>query len=147
MRPRELHDWIWADALTLLDEAERLRRQFFRLRRGAGADSGPTCADIPAWEPPADLVETADGLWVIVALPGVAAEDVTITLSPGVLVVAAWRRFPAAGHGARIHRIEIPYGRFERHIALPTRRLELTERSLRDGCLTLAFRGKEKDIV
>ena len=147
MRSRELHNWIWADALTLLDEAERLRRQFFRLRRGVGADAGAGFADLPAWEPPADLIETDEGLWVFVALPGVAAEDVTITLSPGVLVVSAFRRFPAAGYGARIHRVEIPYGRFERHLALPTDRLELTERSLCDGCLTLAFRDKEKDIV
>jgi HSP20 family molecular chaperone IbpA len=35
--------------------------------------------------------------------------------------------------------MEIPYGRFERRIALPTGRYELTERSYTNGCLVLRF--------
>jgi HSP20 family protein len=145
MKQRNLHGWIWADALTLLDEAERLRRQFFRLSRGPAAGRA-SAGEVPCWEPPVDVIETFDGLAIHVALPGVAADDVTITLAADGVGVVALRRFPATG-GARIHRVEIPYGRFERHIAFPAGRFELTERSLRDGCLTLAFRRKEEDIV
>ena len=44
---------------------------------------------------------------------------------------------------ARVHALEIPYGRFERRIGLPTQALTLTGRKLQDGCLTLTFSKKE----
>jgi HSP20 family molecular chaperone IbpA len=47
----------------------------------------------------------------------------------------------------RIHRLEIPYGRFERHIGLPLgdpyTPLELVGKALAEGVLTLTFRRKE----
>jgi HSP20 family molecular chaperone IbpA len=46
-----------------------------------------------------------------------------------------------------LHRIEIPYGRFERQIALPLADpyapLELVAKNLADGVLTLVFKKKE----
>jgi HSP20 family molecular chaperone IbpA len=36
-------------------------------------------------------------------------------------------------------RLEIPYGRFERRIALSFNRLRLAERELVNGCLVLTF--------
>ena len=46
-----------------------------------------------------------------------------------------------------IHRVEIPYGRFERRIVLPLEDpylpLDLVEKTLADGVLTLTFRKKE----
>jgi HSP20 family molecular chaperone IbpA len=46
-----------------------------------------------------------------------------------------------------VHRLEIPYGRFERHIGLPLADpyvpLELADKRLANGVLTLVFRKKE----
>ncbi|MBV8209050.1 MAG: Hsp20/alpha crystallin family protein [Burkholderiaceae bacterium] len=39
----------------------------------------------------------------------------------------------------RIHRIEIPYGRFRRRIALPMHVLEPVAQELVNGCLVLTF--------
>jgi HSP20 family molecular chaperone IbpA len=39
-----------------------------------------------------------------------------------------------------IYRLEIPYGRFERRIPLPTGRYQLADRRLENGCLVLALR-------
>jgi HSP20 family molecular chaperone IbpA len=39
-----------------------------------------------------------------------------------------------------IHRLELPYGRFERRIELPPGRYEVVQRELIDGCLTLSLR-------
>ena len=114
----------------MLEQADRLRRQFFRM-------------ESHAWEPPADVAETARDVVVHVALPGVVAKDVAVGLEPGLLTVSALRAFPAYERGARIHRLEIPYGRFERNIALPIHALELADKTLANGCLTLTFRKKE----
>jgi HSP20 family molecular chaperone IbpA len=138
MTSRDAYNWMWHEALDLMDQAERLHRQFF----------GPYVARraVRSWEPPIDVLETEEGLPVSVALPGAAPEHVTIALEDGVLTVAAMRPFPACARPARIHRIEIPYGRFERRIALPTRMLELSGKTLTDGCLTLTFTRRKETL-
>ena len=82
-----------------------------------------------------------------VALPGVSPDSITIVLEPGGVVVSALRAFSCREAGAHIHRIEIPYGRFERRLALPLedpyRPIELAQKQLADGVLTLTFRRKE----
>lgn len=124
---------MWGEALSMLDRAQRLQRQFF------------THAEV-AWEPPVDIVESGDTLQMHVALPGVSADAVTIGLDPAGITISAARAFPCRGEG-HIHRLEIPYGRFERHIGLqlgdPYAPLELVARELQDGILTLTFRRKE----
>ena len=116
----------------MLDRAQRLQRQFF------------THAAV-AWEPPVDIVETGETLSVHVALPGVIADAITVGLDPSGITISAVRPFPCQGEDAQIHRLEIPYGRFERHVALgdPYAPLELAGKSLQDGILTLTFRRKE----
>jgi HSP20 family protein len=128
---------MWSEALSLLEQADRLHRQFFRV---AGSEAA-------TWEPPVDVVESDELLKVHVALPGVSPESITILLEPGGVVVAALRAFPCRETGAHIHRIEIPYGRFERRLVLPLddpyMPLELADKQLADGVLTLTFRRKE----
>jgi HSP20 family molecular chaperone IbpA len=129
---------MWGEALSLLEQADRLHRQFFRV---AGSESAH------AWEPPVDVVETASTLQIHIALPGVAPETITIAMEPGGVVVSALRPFPCRETGAHIHRIEIPYGRFERRIVMPLddpyMPLDLVDKQLADGVLTLTFRRKE----
>jgi HSP20 family protein len=138
MNSRDMRSWMWGEALSLLDQADRLHRQFFRM--------GPS-AHAHAWEPPVDIIETPEGLSVQIALPGVAPGALVVEIEPDVVVVSALRAFPECAAGARIHRVEIPYGRFERRIALPTRLLELTGRSLKDGMLTLTFARRARDYL
>jgi HSP20 family molecular chaperone IbpA len=70
-------------------------------------------------------------------LPGVPADRVELVLAPGELVVRGERRLPCHGSAAPIHRLEIPYGRFERHLALPPGSWELTAREFSNGLLQL----------
>jgi len=114
----------------MLDRAERLQRQFSH-------------QVMDAWEPPVDVVESGDELRVHVALPGVAADSITVGLEPDGIAVSALRPFPGREQGARIHRIEIPYGRFERWIGLGTNKFLLVRKAFADGVLTLTFRRKE----
>lgn len=129
MRPREVRNWMWGEALSLIEQAERLQRSFAR----------PAAAE-RSWEPPVDVVESAETLFIHVALPGVSADAIVVGLESSAVTVSAVRGFPVTARGARLHRIEIPYGRFFRRIALPVHRLEPAGRSFIDGCLTLAFR-------
>jgi HSP20 family molecular chaperone IbpA len=58
--------------------------------------------------------------------------------------VSALRPFPCRETGSHIHRLEIPYGRFERRLALPPQApIELVGKQLADGVLILSFRRKE----
>lgn len=117
------------EAFDMLREADRLHRQFMTLAHGRAG---------PCWEPPIDIVEEARAFLVRVALPGVKAGDVEIRTDGARLSVVGHR--PAAIAGAVVHRLEIPYGRFERTIDLPPGRYDLVEHTLADGCLLMKLR-------
>ena len=125
---------MWSEALSMLDRAERLQRQFFQHAA-------------VAWEPPVDITETAQHVRVQVALPGVPADSISLALDPAGLTISAARPFPCNAETQNIHRIEIPYGRFERQIGLPLgdpyAPLELVQKDLSGGVLTLVFKKKE----
>ena len=126
--PRNL---MWTRACELIDRAERLHRQFFQPRVEAVRDV--------YWEPPIDIVETASEVLVTVALPGVDAGDVKVSVGTGEFSVVGLRRPSSIPRGSTVHRLEIPYGRFERQIVFPGMRLLLGESELADGNLTLRF--------
>ena len=117
----------------MLDEAERLHRRFFRLTASAHAR--------PVWEPPVDVFEDDREIIIVAALPGVAPERVDVALDQtGTMLIRAESRIPFGGPGCEVHRLEIPYGYFERRIQLPAGRYELGSRQFVDGCLTFTMR-------
>jgi HSP20 family molecular chaperone IbpA len=124
---RDAKNQMWAEACALLKQAEQLHRQFFEPSRNGAR-----------WEPPVDVFETERQVMIIAALPGVAPEAVRVELQGETLIIAGTRPLPSGGRNANIIRLEIPYGRFERRIAL-TSRLRLAERELLNGCLVLTF--------
>ncbi|MGE0313244.1 MAG: Hsp20/alpha crystallin family protein [Lautropia sp.] len=123
---------FWSEALDLLSEADRLHRQFFRV--GVEAASGPT------WEPPVDTLETADAVTVLVALPGVAPDQVEIVHAAGSLTVRGVRPMPGGHRREAIRRLEIPYGQFERRLDLPPGRYDLAASEFVHGTLCLTLR-------
>ncbi|PZR94216.1 MAG: heat-shock protein Hsp20 [Hyphomicrobiales bacterium] len=118
---------MWVDALAALARVDRLHHEFFH-----PASRG--------WEPPVDLLETTEGLILVVALPGVLAADVDLLIGGGQIAVIGIRRLPAAHAPARILRMELPHGRFERRVALPPGAYEVVRSALADGCLTVILR-------
>src|SRR6185436_14035297 len=133
MPPRDTTGWMWAEACQLLEEAERLHRQFFRLGSPAGTRV--------AWEPPVDVYEDEDRITIVVALPGVAPEHAEVVIEePRNLVIRAERRLPIDGNTGSIRRMEIPHGYFERRSALPMGRLEPVRREWVNGWLVMVMR-------
>ena len=101
MSKRQLDALMWAQACAAMERAERLRRQFFH-------------HGTPYWEAPIDIFESDDALIILVALPGVELETISVTMSAGTLTVTGQRPLPRELENARIVRLEIPHGRFER---------------------------------
>ena len=122
---------MWAEALDILQDAERLQRQFFQVGVRHGA---------PCWEPPVDMYENGDELRLLVALPGVTPQQLQVVLAPPMVIVRGERSLPTNSRRAAIHRLEIPYGQFERRIALPAGAFELIDQRLEYGCLVVELR-------
>lgn len=130
MRSRNPISWMWGEALEMLESAERLQRQFFQLGAPQGA----------RWTPPVDVFENGDEIWILVALPGVPEDHVEVSIDSSTLVIQGDRPLPQACAGASIHRLEIPYGRFERAIGLPRGRYQILQRLSDQGCLVIGLR-------
>jgi len=65
------------------------------------------------------LHDTGDAVNVVVELPGVAKENVTISLNGDVLTIVAERKKPELKENEEWIRNEISYGKFEHSIPLP----------------------------
>lgn len=129
MSAKDPINWMLSDAIETLARAERLRQQFLNLQPLAGVRE-------PCWEPPIDVLETDREILILIALPGVDPNEVETLLEERALVVSGRRALPAELHNARIHRLELPQGRFERRIPLPTGRYTIS-RFAAHGCVGL----------
>ncbi|HVX76934.1 MAG TPA: Hsp20/alpha crystallin family protein [Bradyrhizobium sp.] len=129
MPSRDPVNWMLSEAIEQLARAERMHRQFFSLK-GAAEQRGSS------WEPPIDVLETDSELLIIVALPGVDPDKVEAVIRDGVLIVSGQRTLPDELRKARIHRLELPQGRFERRIALPVGRYAVSRFAV-NGCIVL----------
>lgn len=132
MRSRDPNQWMWAEALKMLDEANRLQRRFFEV------SVRPLAA--PRWEPPVDIFESDDELWLFYALPGVTKEQIEVGLEGTELVVRGERQLPPVAQTTTIRRLELPHGRFERRVPLPAGRFELITQQIDHGHLVIGLR-------
>ena len=137
------HDWdfiIWQRANDLLQQAERIHRNFLQVAAGARyrASNGRT----RSWEPPVNVVETDESLWVISALPGVVSDRMDVRLEGRELVIAGERPLPRCCDDGELKIWEIPLGRFERRLSLAggEKPLAVGEISLQDGLLIIELR-------
>jgi HSP20 family protein len=138
-----VNDWdfiIWQRANDLLQQAERIRRNFLQVADGARyrASHGRT----PSWQPPVNVVETDESLWVISAVPGVAVDRVDVRLEGRELVIRGERPLPRCCDDGELKIWEIPLGRFERRLRLVggEKPLSVGEISFQDGLFIIEIR-------
>src|ERR1700745_3669368 len=136
-------DWdfvIWQQAADLLQQAERIQRNFLQVAAGAHyrASHGRTLS----WEPPVNVVETDKSLWVLSAVPGVAADHVNVNIDGHELIISGRRPLPDCCQDGELKIWEIPLGRFERRLTLVERRKPLTlgKVTLQNGLLIIELR-------
>jgi HSP20 family protein len=68
------------------------------------------------WSPPVDVRETEEHYLVLVDLPGIEPDAVTVEVENDVLTIAGER--PQV-EGGNVFRLERPYGQFQRSLRLP----------------------------
>ena len=124
-------NWMWSEACEMLARAERMHRELFR-------PSAPQ-AQLLAWEPPVDILETEFEVLVLVALPGVDPNGAQAVVEDGDLVIAGTRVVPEQLRTATIHRLELPQGRFYRRLRLPAGRYGGVRRAAAAGCLIVTL--------
>lgn len=137
------NDWdfiIWQRVNDLLQQAERIRRNFLQVAEGARYRSSPERT--PSWPPPVNVVETDESLWVISAVPGVAVDRVDVRLEGRELVIAGERPLPRCCVDGELKIWEIPLGRFERRLRLVggEKPLSVGQISFQDGLIIIEIR-------
>jgi HSP20 family protein len=107
----------------------------------------PGAGDLPTATFPGtvDLYEEADRLVARVDLPGVAKDDVKITLKDEVLTITAERREPKRPEGSTLYRNERIWGTFQRSLYIPIAvKADEVHAAYRDGVLTVTMPKAEE---
>ncbi len=98
-----------------------------------------------AWVPPTDVFEEADGIRIVLELPGLKAEDVKVTLENFTLTIRGEKKQVAEESTTKVHRYERSYGVFERSFSLPsTVDSEKVSAKFENGVLTVSIPKAEK---
>jgi HSP20 family molecular chaperone IbpA len=127
-----------SDAVIHVQAAERLQQRFFQL-----SHPGPQ----PSWEPPVDIYTDRNRISVLIALPGVSEDQCELSLENGCITVNSERTYLDGGVCEAILRLEIPYGRFQRRIPLPSGHYDLLQKVMKNGCLHLSLeKSLEKSL-
>jgi HSP20 family protein len=81
-------------------------------------------------------------LWVLSAVPGVAADHVNVNIDGHELIISGQRPLPDCCQDGELKIWEIPLGRFERRLTLVERRKPLTlgKVTLQNGLLIIELR-------
>jgi HSP20 family protein len=88
--------------------------------------------------PALDLSETEDGYTVELAVPGMKAEDLEITMENSVLTIKGQVKQETEDRKRNYHRIERRFGTFQRSVSLPTTvKTDAIKAELSDGVLRL----------
>ena len=106
--PKEPLDWLNLFRLQMVEIYAHLSQIEQRQRAG-----------VPELSPSLDISETADRFVVEIDLPGLAAEDLTVTTCCSLLVVEGEKRPELPPRESSLHCVERHYGRFCRTIEVP----------------------------
>jgi HSP20 family protein len=98
---------------TLQDRINRLFEDAFP-RAADGDEDMPACA----WRPLVDIFETESGVAILVDLPGVNKEDVSVEVKENVLTIKGDRVATEIVDEQNYYRRERTYGNFQRSFAM-----------------------------
>ncbi len=90
--------------------------------------------------PAVDIAEDSEAVTVAAEVPGMAREDLDVSIEDGVLTLRGEKKEEETSEGKNVHRVERRYGRFERRIQLPpTVDPEQVTATYEDGVLKLTM--------
>ncbi len=118
-------------------EMDHLRREMDRIWGAMAGQFEPTSAGV---HPLLNVSEDKDAFYVVAELPGVASEDLDISVENKSLTISGKRREPEVPEGARFHRSERGFATFSRVVGLPSEVDALkVEARAKDGILTITL--------
>ncbi|MBP8954897.1 MAG: Hsp20/alpha crystallin family protein [Armatimonadetes bacterium] len=101
----------WNTMRAVMDEMDRWARTGLGRR-------GQELADALGYLP-LDVAETAEAYILSAELPGVTMDAVAVNVEDNVITITGNKPAPEDTENVRYHRIERPYGSFQRSLALP----------------------------
>lgn len=132
IRPRPGHD---TELPPEKDPYAFVSERLDQLVRALTPVMGGPSTTTPAWMPCLDVMATDAAIVVLVDLPGVAREDVSVTVADNLLVIQGERRRPEA-----LRTLGRPFGKFARTVPLPSdASVDRLDATLADGVLTVRF--------
>jgi HSP20 family molecular chaperone IbpA len=136
-------DWellMWQRANSLLRQAERIQRNFVQI--ALSSQYRVSHGRSSSWEPPVNVVESDEFVWVIVAIPGVRKDRVQVLMEDGYLAISGERPLPDCCREGSLKIWEVPLGRFARRVGPFGEDLTVEKTSLQDGLLIIELRKK-----
>ncbi|HZC02589.1 MAG TPA: Hsp20/alpha crystallin family protein [Gammaproteobacteria bacterium] len=134
----------WEPLRDLIALQNRVNRMFEDVvtnpRRGADQE------DMAAgqWTPVVDIFETSENIVIRAEVPGLEQNDLEVEVKDNTLILQGERRFEEGGNRT-YHRVERPYGRFQRVFTLPmTVRQDQVQAMLKNGVLDITLVKEEK---
>lgn len=109
--------------LVRFDPFRELEVMSSRLNRLFGESSGrliPDAGGFGDFAPAVDIEETDKAYVVKADLPEVKKEDIKVGFEDGVLHIEGERKQEKTEQGKKFHRIERVYGKFVRHLTMPS---------------------------
>lgn len=133
----------------ILNMQRGINKMFDSFFRGSAQDDGDLSPSV--WTPAVDVAEHDNEYIVKVELPGVARDDVKITMQENILTIRGEKKQEKETKDSDFHRVERSYGSFQRSFTLPTHvKNDRIEASFKDGILTVnvpkAEEAKPKQI-
>ncbi|TCJ15857.1 Hsp20/alpha crystallin family protein [Rubrobacter taiwanensis] len=114
-----------------------IMRGFFGERRGEAAG---------IWAPPVEAFARDGDLVIHADLPGVALEDVDVTVDGNTLTISGERK-PLAGEEVSYYLREAPVGAFRRSMAIPAEvDADSIKATLKDGVLEVVLPGAVAEV-
>ncbi|RUM36070.1 MAG: Hsp20/alpha crystallin family protein [Desulfobulbus sp.] len=101
----------------LIAELEEMERAGRRLRNMSLARMMPYTSG--NWQPPVDIYEAENALYVYVELAGVDKESMAVIADERQIRIKGVRHLPPQESIACVHQLEIELGAFDREITLP----------------------------
>lgn len=122
---------------------DQVRREMLRLFDSVAGD-GYTAAGSGVF-PPINVTQDRDRFFVRAELPGIKADQLSISTLANRLVISGKREIPGEQGRVSYHRKERPEGSFSRTVTLPTEvDAAQVEARYSDGILTVALPKAEK---
>ncbi len=101
----------------LIAELEEMEQAGRRLRNMSLARMMPYTSG--NWQPPVDVYESEEELYLYVDLAGVASESMSVTADERHVRIKGVRKLPPQPSIACVHQLEIELGAFDRTVSLP----------------------------